>query len=260
MDSFINRGLELRLIKDAFGDLLTKDTFLRTPIIDFYGVEGIGKTSVLKKVVQTCDENKIRYIWADASKNAPVVFYEIINQAKQYGGVISNQNEDNLLDQSVAVTQRLLGEGPLVMLLDAVDTTNEANLEPIEEMLSDLMINNRLLVVLTSRRSVSFERERDVARKLTTFPLLPFDRYSSEEYLDSIGLPVDPELREIIFEWTQGYPMAMNVMVKAITEQQLDPKSELGRRMILANIMHLVINQGILARVNRRNSSGSIEC
>src|SRR5947209_8110137 len=144
MDSFINRGPELRLIKDAFGDLLAKDTFLRTPIIDFYGAEGIGKTSILKKVVQTCDENKIRHIWVDASKNIPGVFNEIINQAEQYEGVISKQNESNMLDQSVVVTQRLLREGPLVMLLDAVDTTNEANLKPIEEMLSDLIMNNRL--------------------------------------------------------------------------------------------------------------------
>ena len=91
MDIFINRGIELRLIEDVFGDLLNKDTFLRTPIIDFYGVEGIGKTSILKKVVQTCNENKIPYIWADASKNIPEFFHEIISQAKQYGEVLLNR-------------------------------------------------------------------------------------------------------------------------------------------------------------------------
>src|SRR2546429_1896710 len=193
MDSFINRQPELRLIEDAFGDLLNKDTFLRTPIIDFYGVEGIGKTSILKKVVQTCDKNKIRYIWADASKNVPDFFHEIIHQAGQHGESLSKQNEGkDLLRQSITVTQKLLGRGPLVMLLDAVDTTNDTKVEPIETMLSDLIMNNKLFVGLTSRRSVSFVHRREAARKLTTLPLLPLDRDSSEEYLNSIGLPTDP--------------------------------------------------------------------
>jgi len=249
MDSFINREPELRLIEDAFGDLLNKDTFLRTPIIDFYGVEGIGKTSILRKVIQTCDKNKIRYIWADASKNVPDFFHEIIHQAGQYGELLPNQNEGkDLLRQSIAVTQRLLGTGPLVMLLDAVDTMNDTKLQPIATMLGDLVVNNKLFVVLTSRRSVSFEHKREVARKLTTLPLLPLDRDSSEQYLNSIGLPPDPELREIIFKWTRGYPLAMNVMVNTLTEK-VDPRNELGQRTLLTQIKQKVINEGILARV-----------
>ncbi len=249
MDRFINREPELRLIEDAIGDLLNTDTFLRTPIIDFFGIDGIGKTSILKKIVQTCDKHRIRYIWADASKNVPAFFYEIIDQAQQYSEVLPRSDESNLQHQSVAVTQELLKKGPLVILLDAVDATNEARLVPIEEMLNALVINNKLFVVLTSSRSVSFEHERDVARKLSTFPLLPLDRDSSEEYLESLGLPTDPELRNIVFEWTHGYPLAMDVMVQAIREQGIDPRNQEEREKLLGIITQRVIDQRILARV-----------
>src|SRR5947209_5207548 len=144
MDIFINRGPELRLIEEAFDDLLNKEAFLHTPIIDFYGVKGIGKTSILKKVVQTCNHNKIRYIQADASQSSPAFFQEIINQARQYNGTPPPSNPDNLRDQFVIITRELLKKGPLVILLDEVDTTSANKLESIEEMLGDLVMDERL--------------------------------------------------------------------------------------------------------------------
>ena len=44
MERFVDRKAELQMIDHAFGDLLSKNRILRTPILDFYGVEGIGKT------------------------------------------------------------------------------------------------------------------------------------------------------------------------------------------------------------------------
>ena len=49
MESFVNREAALKYIDDAFIMLQDKKRLLRTPIMDFYGVKGIGKTLFLKK-------------------------------------------------------------------------------------------------------------------------------------------------------------------------------------------------------------------
>ena len=48
MNDFVNRETELALIDEAVEALLDKQRLLRTPIIEFYGVKGIGKTTLLE--------------------------------------------------------------------------------------------------------------------------------------------------------------------------------------------------------------------
>ena len=59
MESFINREAALKYIDDAFITLQDKKRLLQTPIMDFYGVKGIGKTLFLKKVQQRCHDKQL---------------------------------------------------------------------------------------------------------------------------------------------------------------------------------------------------------
>src|SRR5690242_12480600 len=106
MESFINREPELRLITSALDDLLlNKEHLLRTPIIGFYGISGIGKTSILKQAIQKCSEMQIPYIDINTSLGLK-----------------------DTLEQSIELSKHLLEQGPLVMLLDAVDDANKSQL------------------------------------------------------------------------------------------------------------------------------------
>jgi hypothetical protein len=247
MNSFVNREVELRLVDEAFSALLDKQRILRSPIIEFYGTGGIGKTSLLRKVEQKCNDKQVPSIWADASQSEAVFSHTIIEQAVKYG-VRPTQEDGSLLYQSVQATKTLLKQGPAVLLLDAVNTTDEERVRWIEAMLKDLVDENKLLVVLASRSGISFQQERSVARKLTSLPLSLFDRNSYDIYLNSVDSEIDPELRNIIFEWTRGYPLAMQVMIEAISAG-LDPRQTQGQIAILTLIKNQVINQNVLAKV-----------
>lgn len=249
--SLINRQAEKALIDDAFRVLHNYNKeLLRTPLLDFYGVEGIGKTSLLDHVEQQCRDQAVRYIRINASKSAHHFSDEVIKQVRQYDISLATDDEGtDVLQQSAYATRALLERGIAVMLLDSVDTTNEELVEQIAATLREVIDENKLLVVATSRRSLFFDTERTVARKLTTFRLKPFDQKSCETYLNSLDTDLDAEVRNIIYDWTRGYPLAMQVMTEAITEGHLDPRIPDQQKELVAHIVTKVIHERIFARV-----------
>ena len=66
MESFVDREIALTYIDNAFKELQDEKRLLRTPIIDFYGIGGIGKTFLLKKVQQRCQGGQLRCSFARA--------------------------------------------------------------------------------------------------------------------------------------------------------------------------------------------------
>lgn len=247
----VNREAEKALIEEAFKALANyKEDLLPNPIVDFYGVEGIGKTSIIDYVEKECQERSVPYIRIDGSKDAIHFLYEVISQLKKYNIRSASEGDDNhLLEQSTEGTKVLLEQGVAVMLLDAVDPTNKDLLERIAVILREVIEENKLFVVLTSRRNLLFDTERSVARKLTSFQLKPFNQKNSEAYLQTINAQLEPEIRNYIFDWTKGYPLAMQVMARAITDQQLDPRNPEHQKVILKHIVEKVIDGRILARV-----------
>ena len=244
MDLFVNRATELELIDDSFSTLLDRKRLLRTPLIEVSGVGGIGKTSLLKQVEQRCHTIDIQYIWVDVSQNPSNIERAIISQAKKY-----TQEEAALLERSpVQATKLLLQQGPVVMLFDSVEKANADQLNMIETLLRDLIDDEQLFVVLASKKILAFQHERSVARKLTSLALKPLDREHCEFYLEQQEHLIEPEVRNIIFDWTRGYPLAMHVMVEAV-HSGLDPRNEEGQKALLSLLTEQVINQEVLANV-----------
>lgn len=249
MASIINRTYELGIIDEAFDALLDQTSLLRTPIIDVHGIEGIGKTTILQHVTHKCKEHHLPYIRVDASGSIPTIAYEIIEQIKTYYlPQIAPFNEEDPLNQVVSAIRQLLEQHAAVLVLDSLDTENDELLRWLEIMLRDLLENNRLFVVIASRKSLQFENERSVARKLTPLQLNPFDRTSSGQYLDTIQ--IKPEMHNYIFEWTRGYPLAMDAMARAMDKEHLDPRKETDRRKLIKAITERVVDQGILAGID----------
>jgi hypothetical protein len=242
MELFVNRENELQLIDESFSALLDKARLLRTPIIEFQGISGIGKTSLLKQVEKRCHVEQLPYIWVDVSESSSNVAHEIITQAKKY---IQKAEHGQ---SAVQATKALLQQGPAVMLFDSVDTADAEQLDTIESLLKDLIDDEKLFVVLASKKALLFEQERSVALKLTTRSLQSIDQASCEQYLTNLDNPLDAEVRQIIFEWTRGYPLAMNIMTQAVSQGQ-DPRTEQGRASILALFTDQIINQEVLGKV-----------
>lgn len=250
MDSFINRETALKSVDNVFETLLDKKNDKRTPIIDFYGVGGIGKTVLLRQVKQRCQDIQLRCIWGDLNKGIHEFSREIVHQVQQDSRSPTFEiTDNNALYQSISATRILLRRGPVVMLLDSVDATNNEQVGWIEMLLRDLSDDNNLFVVLASKWILSFQNDRLTARKLTPIPLQPFDRQSCEVYLDSIGNQSEPEVRHLIFSWTRGYPLALQVMAQAVNSG-LDPRNQEDQKEIVSILTTQVLHQNILARVD----------
>ena len=181
MVAFVNRQAELMLINSAFEALhnYDSDSLLLTPVIDFFGVAGIGKTAVLEYIEEQCKTQQIRYILIDASKSAGHFSREIIKQAAERYNIrlpLLKEEDENLSQRARDVMKALLIQDTAVMILDGVDAMNEELLERISTTLRDVINDKKLFVVLASKRGLSFESERSISRQLTSLQLGPLDR------------------------------------------------------------------------------------
>jgi len=255
----VNRQAELLLINSAFEALHNhgnKDLSF-TPIIDFFGVAGIGKTAILEYIEEQCKQRQIRYILIRASQNASHFSREIVRQlAERYNiRLNSSVEEENLSQQSLDAIKILLEQGIAVMILDSVDTTNEDLLERIAATLRDAINDKKLFVVLASERGLLFDFERSISRQLTSLQLKPLDRKSCELYLDVVKPPLEPKIRQYIFDWTNGYPLAMEVMTSAMAEQKLDPTRPADQKVLVGLLIERVIDQGVFAKLTPSQQS-----
>ncbi len=253
--AFINRDSEMRLIQEAFDALMDSERLLGTPIIDFFGVGGIGKTSILRQIEYMCNKRGISHIWLDASTSKSKFVQSVSRQMKKYTvtteRIAGDGSESFHAISAQAIRHLLAKKPPLVVLVDSVDIANEQQSGWIEPMLSDVIEDTNLCVVLASRQQLSFERDRSMARKLTPFPLKPLNQASSELYLKRVGQRIPAETRKIIFEWTHGYPLAMNTMVQAIGAQHFDFQNDEDQRKLVEIITKRVIDDEVLAKVER---------
>src|ERR1700730_14610065 len=121
---FVNREKELRHISEAVETLQDKQRLLRTPIIEFSGVQGIGKTTLLHQVKAMCDSKSLSCIM----KNAEQMTFHDFNHVES-----------------------LVREGPITIILDSLEAVDNEQFQTIETRLSELIENSRLFVVLASR-------------------------------------------------------------------------------------------------------------
>jgi hypothetical protein len=248
MSVFVDRDHELQIIDDSFKVLLDTKRLLRNPILEIYGVRGIGKTLLLEEIKKRCYAKNLPCLWIDLASQKDGFQSEIIHQIQDY-----LQQEDTQLAQSATnAAKALLKQSPVVMLFDSIDEASTTQMQEIEQLLRDLINDDKLFVVLASRTMVEFKNERSVARKLKWMTLDTLDRSSCEEYLNKLEQLLDPpppqiqaDVRELIFSWTRGYPLAMNVMIEAIHADH-DPRTELGKHKILDLLKERVIEQEIL--------------
>src|SRR5437588_9737112 len=124
-----NREKELKQISEAVETLQDEQRLLRTPIIEFSGVQGIGKTTLLEQIEAICQDKGIPYIKEKAERITAHDFKHV---------------------------EALIKIAPAAMILDSLDAASNEQFQTIETELSDLLENNRLFVVLASRTAQIF--------------------------------------------------------------------------------------------------------
>jgi hypothetical protein len=219
---FVNREKELRQVNEAVETLQDEQRLLRTPIIEFSGVQGIGKTTLLQQIKAMCDDKSLSCI---------------MESAEQW------------ISQDFERVESLVGKRPIAIILDSLDTVGNEQFQTLETRLSKLIGNSRLFVVLASRNVQRFERTRSIARKLTIYSLEPLKREYCFSYLSNFAHIIPSDAYDIIFDWTRGYPLAMTAMTEAIREKGLNPAQAQDQKKLIRILMEKVIVKNLLANV-----------
>jgi hypothetical protein len=218
--NFVNREDELKLVREAVAILQDKQQLLRTPIVEFSGVGGIGKSTLLERMEAICGERGIFCVKKDALQITAEDFTDL---------------------------EMRMQREPVTMMIDALEAAKPEQMQIIETRLGELVDTGRSFVVLASRSKKTFEGMRSIARRLTLRPLEPLNNEGIQQYFEKRALSESEQ--EIIQKWARGYPLAMEVMATLLLKGQLDPTNEDDQKQLLAIVIDEVIVQTVLAAV-----------
>lgn len=225
MKKFVNREAELLLVDEAVQMLQDGQLLAGSAIVEFCGIHGIGKTTLLQQIEETCRTKQVLCERRDIGEISAQFLAESLQK---------------LLDQAQ----------PVVVILDSFDSSSGKELKDFELKLRDLIFKySNLLIVLASKSAYHFDNTRSIAGELTIHQLRPLSRDDALSYLADIGQEIAPDVRELIYQWTQGYPLAMDLLVDATLTQQLDPRVPQDQQTLVAMLTDQIINQNLLTPI-----------
>lgn len=244
--------LELQFIEDTFTLLVNNQPLQPITLINFFGVHGIGKTSLLQEVKQRSGQKGIACALVDVGQPIRGIWQDLLNQLHGFQNVppVLDLPESQLYTLALSALKEYLAQRPLVILLDSVDTQDTTKVTQIERLLGELLGNHNLLIIIASKQKISFSNKPALTRNLKLRQLKPFDRAGSGAYLSRIGRDLTAEDRERILELANGYPLAMTVMVQAILGDRLNLQTSEDLARLFSKLMHLVIDKKILASMD----------
>jgi hypothetical protein len=248
MPVFVNRDEEMQYMRERCTILQDDRITGQLPIIQFHGIGGIGKTKILREIENHCTTQGLRAIWTDANLGTVDFSHRIISQVRKYGTQVTTRNND-LFNNSIDATRALVAQkGPTVFLIDSLEGARDADLTWIENLLITFQNESKLFFILASQ-GVAFDDVITIARRLDNIQLKPFDRNHCLSYTSSLSKNLEAEVRDLIYDWTGGYPLAINSMVHTIEQKKLDPRKKRDQRPLLTSIREQVIRQGIFHHI-----------
>ena len=245
---FVNREKELNSVRQAIKALVERGALLRDPLIEFYGASGTGKTWLLLKIKDECErfpcEKGIITALIDfkemAGQSLAEIVEKLVNQIGWDGYNSSVKCKEASAKLKATVTQckqaqcawddeaqeafigymsfPLKKGWPIALFFDTLDRADETAILWLQNSIRDLVDVGKLLVILGSKVLITFEGERDVARKLRPFRLHPF---GPDEVREQWGDKSIEELIGPIFELTAGHPMASDVVFEIVEKMQI---------------------------------------
>lgn len=251
-ENFVNRDEELNNISALLNSLIGGDES-RIRVMEYYGIAGIGKSTLLRKIGDTCSELKLPYIYIDFQK-------EIANQSDQFkllDIVLEVCKELNMpIDGNVALKievskyTRLVEEETtwnaatvlafqklitsflscinglnFVLLIDSLDNLAPETITLLErEFFVQLASSNPVMIVLASCRRIKWSNY-SLKRILETRKIEPLSKKSTIEQLEDLGCE---KWADEIYDITKGHPLSTIIVKNLLDEIQLAIGGKIG--------------------------------
>jgi len=202
LKNFTGRKEELTLVQDYIHN---KIKYPKQPLI-FYGPSGMGKSALIAKAIEACQENQLKVIYrfagatvqsSDIKSILSSIFeqleidYSALNKGTLLPNTLENFDESNLqnFDQWAIEAKNILSKinNPTIIFIDAIDQLNSQDkLLWIPSILpDDLKI---IITVLNDDNYIEDSKHYEKLKKLynNLFPITPLSIQDGENLLDKI--------------------------------------------------------------------------
>ncbi len=251
----VNRAEQLNEVRSRLNTIrLGRKVF--DSVLEWYGIPGIGKTTLGEMIADLCVEMKVPFsrVDFDSEKNsraqqyvedAIMILEDLfvglgVEEAKTFrealeryhqtepGSFIHQDRQRRVVEAFREYLERLMEQGPVVLLFD---TTDQAPAEVTtwleEQLISPLALTGKCLIIWTGRYPQRWKRF-EVRRRVVSQKLEPLPEKSTIEQVGPVGSRV--------YRLTRGHPMGNEEVARAIEEYQTRgqeaPDHELINRLI----------------------------
>lgn len=228
---FVDRARELQLVEKRIKEAQARSA--SEPLINFWGVEGIGKSWILRHLrhLYRYDANRkdklkslvLYYQMPGRIKHIPVSFSDLTvkfaNQAiEQLKGVVQVEDltlrlqesqESGFLPDLVKTFRHLAEDFVLILLLDETEHVSPEDWARIEdELFEPLLKTNRVVIVIAGRKQAPRWKKFEVRRRLAPVEkteVKPFGQKEVEEQFEKRNFKL-PSSIGLLFPYTAGNP------------------------------------------------------
>lgn len=248
----VNREQERLMIEEALNDLKGRERLVQTPLLNFYGIPGIGKSSILLEALLLCQQQQTRCVAAIAEPDQTYFFqqYDKTVQDTQNILTIKATLQDALAEAEnvIGETEKAKSRVPLAIIIDNIDNKQEEQMDVLKLFLQENIVYTHIFIVLASRRRIVFEDQKKVMRKLTGHQIPSLTPEDAQQFLNAQPGSYSEEQQAFIYKWTRGHPLAMLEMAQAFREGfDLDHQQDYEK--LMHRVVDRVITQGLLAGV-----------
>lgn len=233
--NFVDRYDELAVIQFLL-DSIERDEPIQFPLREYIGIGGIGKTALLKKIIQECAKKKICNVfidYKDLDDNNPFIvvkrilkkLLEFADLGKDASEAIGKQIEDLPInvDENISTPYvpiqlvKVFEDKSGVIIFDSLSLASATSLSILgNEIIFPISQCNKTLILIGSRSRVDWGKSkyklwrRTKSTALLTFPL----KYTKEQVVDYCEFA--PDIQQI----TCGHPEANDIVIKILDHVQ----------------------------------------
>lgn len=251
---FVNRESEMRSMDDVLYQLTSPDQPLRKAILEFNGIGGIGKSTLLQKFSEECKTKKelhssfIDFLRYQSEQNTDLnriiayIVTQIVTQIdiknEQYHVVLdSAMNMDEPIE---ALTPYLIHylrlilrapqkQIPLVLVFDSVDIVDVAVRNWLITLVERTIDAGKILFVFASKIALGFSKSPSLERRAYSFQLKEFDQQFTSiqiKHLWRFNKPKElDDWARAIFQMTKGHPLANKLIIDEVRNKKYHPEN-----------------------------------